>query len=156
MSPIPQAPPPPVAAEVRYTRAMRERPTTVAGRIRRAAKGLSFQSETDAPVEPCRLRGYGGTSLTADDLVAHLGLAPDTPRAETSLDDFFASQVEEEEWFELEDRERAARFRALVEALRELDDVRVYKLGDRSIAVFVLGRNAAGRFVGVKTRVVET
>jgi hypothetical protein len=39
---------------------------------------------------------------------------------------------------------------------KNLDDIRVYRLGKVDIEVVVLGRDASGTWLGVRTNVVET
>ena len=52
---------------------------------------------------------------------------------------------------------RAGSFREVVRALTEnLADVRVYRIGEINIPVYVLGRSGNGNRLGLSTRIVET
>ena len=51
----------------------------------------------------------------------------------------------------------ARRFRHLLGVLEtELADLRVYRVGEISIPVYILGRSPSGSWLGLSTRVVET
>ena len=52
---------------------------------------------------------------------------------------------------------RAASFQSVVRTLREnLTDIRVYRIGEINIPVYILGRSGSGSWLGLSTRVVET
>lgn len=134
---------------------MSERARSFVRRVREAVEGLTYPSETDAPLEPFELRGFRGERLCAEDVLAHVG--SEGPVVEMELDAFFAPAIEEQDWYGPEERAQAARFRELLRLLREsLDDIRVFKVGERSIDVYVIGRMRDGRYAGITTRVVET
>jgi hypothetical protein len=124
--------------------------------IAKAARGLLRMSESDYAVEPFRL----GTGKNApdDDALRRAAAAPDGAKVETrGAEDFFRpdSFIEEKDG----DFQPAApaRVRQLSRALtRNLSDLKVYRVGDVDIAVYVLGRSAGGSWLGVSTRVVET
>ena len=123
--------------------------------IAKAARGLMRMSESDYAVEPFRL---GGKDAPDDAALRRAAGAPDGAKVETrGAEDFFRpdSFIEEEDG----DFKPAApaRVRGLSRALaRNLSDLKVYRVGDVDIAVYVLGRSAGGSWLGVSTRVVET
>ncbi|MFN4242360.1 MAG: nuclease A inhibitor family protein [Tepidisphaerales bacterium] len=106
-----------------------------------ACHGLLYPSETDAPVEPVRLR----PPFPWDD--------PEMPVVEQSADDFFA---------ELRNAPHAAGFHALHLLLADaLEDLRVHRVGDVRVAVFLTGRLKGAPSddptrIGVRTWSVET
>lgn len=125
--------------------------------IARACNGLVVTSETDAPVAPVELRVPLGSALTPRDVLRLVGRDVATPIEELSLREFFEPLGRRREWHDGRDAEMAQRFRRLERILqRRLTDARVFRIGDRSIDVWVLGRTRDGRIVGVQTRVVET
>ena len=137
--------------------AMSDESTALAARIKRATSGLVYQSETDAPVKPFRLEGFTGESLTPDALRECLGREASTPVAAVAFDDFFADLVADQDWYGDEERDMAKRYRRLVRVLeRSLEDLKVYKVGEREVDVYVLGRTPGGEYVGVTTKAVET
>jgi hypothetical protein len=119
--------------------------------LARAAEGLWYMSESDYPLEPVRLEGADGPS---DDRLRELAGAGADARVETrGLEGFFrdAAAVRAGE------RPEPASFRGVLRALRgNLSDLKVYRVGDVNVAVYVLGRSAGGSWLGVSTRVVET
>jgi hypothetical protein len=128
--------------------------TTLLQTIEDAARGLLFPSESDFPIEPFL---YGDQRPTPAALLERRGLAPDTNVDETTLEDFFAGLTEAPKDASEEERASAGRFRSLMKLLeKNLDDIRVYRLGKVDIEVVVLGRDASGTWLGVRTNVVET
>ncbi|MFZ4730819.1 MAG: nuclease A inhibitor family protein, partial [Pseudanabaena sp.] len=78
-----------------------------------------------------------------------------TPIEAIALEDFFATVVTDQDWFEDEDREIAQRFRDLQTAIATLENVQVFRLGKVEIDVYIVG--AIGQdLVGLKTTVIET
>jgi hypothetical protein len=119
--------------------------------LARAADGLWYLSESDYPLEPLRLEG---TDEPSHARLRELAGADADARVETrGLEEFFrdAAAVSAGE------RPAPASFRGVLRALREnLSDLKVYRVGDINIPVYVLGRSASGSWLGVSTRVVET
>ena len=80
-------------------------PSETARALEQAAHGLTYQSETDAPwvlVNWPQARGVP-TPAGVRDAGHH---KPDAPTAEQSVDEFFGPLVEEQDWFD--DEEKAA------------------------------------------------
>lgn len=120
-----------------------------------AADGLRMPSESDYPFEPFTWAGPG--ALTPEALVASLGLPPETPVETRTLERLFAPLTAEQNWMGAEERATCARFAALRAAIAaHLADVAVYRVGAVEIAVLIVGADAGGRLVGLRTTVVET
>lgn len=123
--------------------------------ILKAADGLLMPSESDYPFTPFRWPGSG--PLTPDALVVHLELPQDTLVAVRDITQFFASLVTTREWHTDEDRVQVSRFLALRDALTtHLADLIVYRVGEISIQVFIVGTDANGAKVGLHTTQIET
>ena len=124
--------------------------------LKRAAEGLFYMSESDYPLEPVRLEG---AEEPGHERLRELAGAGAEARVETrGLEEFFrpdaASQMPPEG---AGGAPRAASFEGVVRTLREnLTDIRVYRVGEINIPVYVLGRSASGSWLGLSTRVVET
>src|SRR5437764_14168565 len=114
--------------------------------LRKAAKGLVYTSETDAPLEP--FAWENGGKLTKGRLLELAGAEKGTGVEQTTLDDFF--QV-----VPSEDKEK---FDQLAQVLKEqLSGVKVFKVGDEpEKQVYIVGKAADGRWAGLRTTVVET
>jgi hypothetical protein len=139
------------------TGAMTDDRRSLDGRLERATADLVYQSETDAPVRPYRVEGFDGDTLTAEALLESLGCDATTPVTTVEFDDFFADLVADQDWYGDDERAMAKRYRRLVRLLkRALKDLRVFKVGERDLDIYILGRTPAGEFAGVTTKAVET
>lgn len=109
-------------------------------RIAAACVGLVFISETDSPVEPFFGKEPAGSKCV-----------------EVEFEKFFERMTGKREWHSIKDRKNAEGFKklkALLEA--ELDGLRVCKIGEVQIDIFVVGCDKEGKFAGVKMKAVET
>jgi Nuclease A inhibitor-like protein len=128
--------------------------TTFLQTIEDAARELLFPSESDFPIEPF---SYGNQEPTPEALIEQRGLAADTPVEQAGICEFFEGLTETSEDASEADRACAERFRSLMTLLeRNIEDVRMYRLGRVNIEVIVIGRHATGTWLGVRTNVVET
>ncbi|MGA9997949.1 MAG: nuclease A inhibitor family protein [Pyrinomonadaceae bacterium] len=124
--------------------------------LERATEGLLFMSESDYPFEVVRLE-----SLSEEDVPQRLrrlaGADTAAPVETRSVEDFFRVAAAEAEWKDAQALETAKRYQALLSLLKEnLTDVRVYRVGEINIPVYIIGRSSEGRLLGLSTRVVET
>jgi hypothetical protein len=120
--------------------------TSVLDTLKKAAKGLLFESETESPLEPFLWKN--GTTLDAKRLLKLAGARPNTPVEETTLDNFFRVVPSED---------RPA-FQNLTKVLQDqLSDIKVYKVGeDAEKQAYIVGKTKDGQWAGLKTTVVET
>ena len=114
--------------------------------LEQAAKGLSYTSETDAPLEVFHWEDSG--NLTKTKLRTLAGAKPKTRVTTDTLDNFF-------EAIPPEDKDK---FTILAETLKHLlSGIKVYKIGSEpEKQAFIVGKTAAGNWAGLKTTVVET
>ena len=125
--------------------------------IARACEGLVVTSETDSDVSPVVFRAPRVTVIGREVVLALVGQDPATRCDEVSLREFFEPLGRRRDWHDRQDAEMAQGFRRLERVLRRrLDEPRVFRIGDRSIDVLVLGRARDGRVVGIRTSIVET
>jgi hypothetical protein len=119
---------------------------SVVDALRKAAKGLQFPSESEAPLEP--FVWDDGGKLTKDRLREDAGAEEGAAVEESSLDDLLRTVPSEER----------AKFDKLAAAVKQqLTVVKVFKVGDEpEKAVYVVGRTPDGNWAGLKTSVVET
>lgn len=128
----------------------------VRARLERAADGLLFLSEVDAPFEYVELPGIPDGEIAADAVAEALG-EPDAPMEARSLDDFLAGHVEHVDPADTVAQQNVARFEALKAALMErLSGVCVFRVGAVEVRYYVIGRTAEGRVAGLVTRALET
>jgi hypothetical protein len=125
--------------------------------LQEAAGGLTFPSETDAPIEAFALEGTRVERMTPEAVLPALGHPSAGPVRTVSLDRFFQPATQAQEWHNAQERETVQRFRKLVQALKEsLAEIKVFQVGEVEKDVYVVGKTASGELAGVKTRVVET
>ena len=112
--------------------------------LKDAAKGLSFPSETDAPITPF---AWPAGPVTAAGIRAQTGVPKATKVEELSLAEFFRA---------VPHSLRASYHDLLVAIADELSGVKVFKVGALRITAFVVGVTADGIRAGVQTEMVET
>jgi hypothetical protein len=122
-----------------------------AAAIRKAAAGLLYPSEADAPFDLVRWDAAQGdpSPATVAALAGGKWKKKARPAEEVAPDEFFAALAETDD---------AAKFKALEQALKKaLSDLRVYGVGGSAkVDIYVLGRAAAGEWLGLHTTSVET
>jgi len=113
--------------------------------LKTACAGLLFRSETDAELEPILWENCG--ELTVAELLKRLGRAADTPVETMELAGFFRAVS----------RAHRPAFDALAKLLNgHLAGVKVFKIGEVELEVYIVGTTKDGHWAGVKTQVVET
>jgi hypothetical protein len=122
----------------------------------KSAEGLLFMSETDHPLEPFRLEGAGAEPDEAR-LRTLAGAAGGARVEVVTPEKFFAAATAEQSWKGEAELATARRFQKLLRVLKlELADLRVYRVGEIDMRVYVLGKSPSGSWLGLTTRVVET
>jgi DNA-binding NtrC family response regulator len=123
--------------------------------LKRATDGLLFMSEADYPFEI--VQGEGNIENSSQYFRELAGQAADAPVNVKSVDEFFRNAVSEPSWKGEQELALAKRFQAVARLLKEnLNDLKVYKVGEINIAVYIVGRTPSGKLAGISTRVVET
>jgi Nuclease A inhibitor-like protein len=109
--------------------------------LQRATAGLQFPSEPAAPLEPFV---WDEAELTPAAICRRTGHPAQAPSETITAEAFFADLAE------------VPGFPALYTTLQAtLTDLRVYLLGELTITVVVVGRDAQGRRAGFTTQAVE-
>jgi hypothetical protein len=123
--------------------------------LAQATADLSFMSESDYPFE---IVCWGEMKeITSDYLRKQAGAEAAAPVKIVSPKKFFAVAISEPDWKGEDELATARRYQALVRLLKEnLHDLKVYRVGEINIAVYIVGRAATGNYIGLSTRVVET
>jgi hypothetical protein len=122
--------------------------------LREATRGLNFMSESDYPFE---VFDWGAAEPTHEFLRGLTGEDAGAQVGTKTAADFFRVAASEADWKDADQIKEARRFQSLLRLLeRNLTDLKVYRVGDINIPVYVAGRSASGNWLGVSTRVVET
>jgi hypothetical protein len=123
--------------------------------LKKTTEGLLFMSEADYPFEI--VHGEGEAETGAQYFRELAGGSADAPVEVRSVDDFFRAAVSEPAWKGEKELALAKRYQAIVRLLKEnLNDLKVYRVGEINIAVYIVGRTGSGNLIGLSTRVVET
>lgn len=113
--------------------------------LKKACQGLLFVSESEAELEP--FVWEEGEEPTPDRLLKRADAEKGTPIETMDLGAFFRAAP----------KEAKAKFDALAKLLQEqLSGIKVYKVGEVSLTVFIVGKTKDGRWGGLKTEVVES
>lgn len=130
-------------------------PSGLAKRVKKIVRGLYYISETDAEILP--FTGAKAESVDKETLLAQIGGAVDSQVEERSFDDFFSRLTGIQDWFGDEEKESAQKFSELKEILqKELKDLKVFKIGNVELDIYVVGLDAENILRGVRTKAVET
>ena len=114
--------------------------------LARAGAGLIYPSETDAPFEPFGWPAESSRETARDAVLNHAKRTG--PVEDVSLADFFA---------ELQGSDNAKRYKALRLTLESrLAGLKVIRVGERKVDVYLIGRTRAGDWAGLRTTSVET
>jgi hypothetical protein len=125
------------------------------GALTEATQGLLYMSESDYPLEV--IRWDGSEQLSPEYLRNVVGADSSAKVEESNLDEFFRVPAGEQEWKGEEQLAEARKYRRLRQLLEEnLTGIRVYRVGEINIGVYVVGMSAEGNWLGISTRVVET
>lgn len=125
--------------------------------LKEASRDLMFQSESDYPVEPFFMELEDKESISGEDILKAMGYPDDTQIESVEFENFFKNAVKEQSWHSDEEKEIVKRFQKLVHILKtNLKDIKVFKIGNIELDVYVIGKSESGYFSGIKTKVVET
>jgi|CXWL01.1.fsa_nt_gi hypothetical protein len=124
--------------------------------LEKACAGLMFPSESDFPFEVF-IWQIDAPDLDERTLLRLTGHPAGAPVEQVDLDKFFQNVVADKDWHGETEKEQAGKFRNLLRALKDtLKDVRVYRVGKIEIDAYIVGRDASGRWAGLKTKLIET
>jgi hypothetical protein len=77
--------------------------------------------------------------------------------SEKTLDEFFEQPTQLQDWHGDEEKAQVEKFIRLKELIsKNLRDVKVFKIGEVEVDIYIVGINADGKLAGVKTKAVET
>lgn len=123
--------------------------------LKSLTKDLIYISETDAEIVPFVL---GKAEMaTARVLLEQLGRPSNTPVESVDPEAFFARLTGIKDWYGPRELQRAKRFAELKRFLEaELSELKVFKIGNIQIDIYIVGADKEGRLAGVRTKAVET
>ena len=122
--------------------------------LKAACRSLMFISETDADVTP-----FTAEPPTSRSLASYLAALDITSKeiAERDFDKFFDGLTSEKDWHDPNEKKQAKRWSELRDVLQKnLDGLRVIRVGKVRFDIYVAGVAASGRLAGAKTKAIET
>jgi len=123
--------------------------------IKSAAEGLWYMSETDAEIFP--FTGSKADSVTKETLLGQIEKPAETPVEEREFAQFFERLTSIKDWFGDEEKATAGKFAALQSLLeKNLRELKVFRVGQIQIDIYVVGLDAEGNLAGIQTKAVET
>ena len=125
----------------------------IIARLRQASSDLLWSSESDYPFEV--VTWQQGVELTPTALLSNL--TGDDHVESIALNDLFSPIITVENWYEDEELALVDRYKALLQTIESnLLEVQVFRVGEIEIAIYIIGKTAAGDIIGLKTYMVET
>jgi hypothetical protein len=123
--------------------------------LRQATADLLYTSESDSAFVVFTWPGCGPPESAL--LARYSGHPPDAPVAEVDFEDFFRPLTGDQDWHGPEERRIVERYRHLEALLRtHLSDLRVFRLGEVEVHIFIFGCSRWGNRVGLSTQAIET
>ena len=123
--------------------------------LKQASQGLLWLSESDYPFEIVYWQEENPT--ITEKMLQNSQKNSDKTIETISLERFFKNATSERDWHDRAEKEEVDRYKTLVKLLQEkLTDVRVYRVGEIEIDVYILGTTESGAICGLSTKVIET
>lgn len=124
--------------------------------LQELTENLFWMSETDAPIQVVCWDDCAEVESDKQ-ILERTNHSPTDPIEIVELEQFFEPVVTEQDWFGDEEKETAAKYRSLLSALKQsLSGIKVYRVGEVEVDVYVVGVSEAKSVVGIATQVVET
>ncbi|GAB4242505.1 MAG: nuclease A inhibitor family protein [Stanieria sp.] len=123
--------------------------------LKQASEGLLWLSESDYPFETVYWENLN--CLDSSKLLQITGHDLSTKVEVRELDQFFQQATEAQDWYNAQELAECQRYQALVNLLQtHLKQIKVYRVGQVEIDVYILGKTESGSIAGLSTKVVET
>ena len=123
--------------------------------IKKASEGLYYISETDAEITP--FAGSVAESVSKEEILRQTKNAFDTPIEERNFAEIFKRLTKIQDWYGEEETAAVAKFVVLKELLeKNLRDLKVFRIGETELDIYVVGLDAEDNLLGIETKAVET
>ena len=128
----------------------------VAELLKKASTGLIMISESDYPLKGFTWKDQAATALNKTKLLKIIAKPANTLVEETTVDRVFQAATSEYPGQNAEEKATMKKFRNLVSVIKtNLKNVKVYRVGEISIDVYIVG-TVGNDLVGLSTTLVET
>lgn len=124
--------------------------------LQNATQNLLWISESDAPFEV--VMWEQSIDQLSDRTLLQLTDHPETTRVEAvAFDQFFAVPTQIQDWQSEEEAAIVHQYQQLVDLLKQhLHNLRVYRVGEVELDIYILGATESGHVAGLATKAVET
>jgi hypothetical protein len=124
--------------------------------LKLATNGLLYMSETDSPFEIVHWTNRDAIRSSAD-LLSLIGKSSGLSVEEVGFEKFFHDLMQDHDWHDADGKKTVEKYRNLFTVLKEnLTDLKVFKVGEVEIDIYIVGQTVAGDWAGVMTTAVET
>ena len=125
--------------------------------IKNLSADLMYPSESDEKIEYFEMEHSTDEKLSLADFRMYNGIKPETVITEIPFDDFFKPLVKIEDWFGDDEKKWAEDSLKLKNLLTDkAKDFQGFKVGSIEIDVFVFGKLDECKWIGLKTKMIET
>ncbi|GAX38893.1 nuclease A inhibitor family protein [Nodularia sp. NIES-3585] len=128
---------------------------TIIDQLKKATDGLLMMSESEYPFEI--IFWEEKEPLTNPKILQLTNHPQDSPIEEVELEYFLRNCAFDKEWHDEIQKEDVKKFKVLLQTLKDnLNEIKVYRVGNISIDVYILGRTSDENLAGVSTKIIET
>lgn len=122
--------------------------------LEKVTAGLVYVSEIDSAVEPFRLTE---NAVKERDTFERLAKAVSSNSNDEEFQKFFKGLTTIKDWYQEKEKKKASQYLKLKRLLENsLTGLSVIRIGRIQIDIYVLGKDAKGNILGVRTKAVET
>jgi len=123
-------------------------------KLKEVSDGLLMMSESDYPFDIVQ---WQSAAPATPEKILQLTNSQNLPIEVVELDYFFRNCAFEQEWHNELQKQDVPKFHSLVQTLKgNLNAVKVYRVGQTNINVYIVGETSNGDLAGVATKLVET
>ena len=125
--------------------------------IENLSADLMYPSESDEKINYFEMEHSITEKISLADFRMYNGIKPETVITDISFDDFFKPLIKTEDWFGDDEKKWANDSLKLKNLLADkAKDFQGFKVGVIEIDVFIFGKTEECKWVGLKTKVIET
>jgi hypothetical protein len=125
--------------------------------LRSASANVFWMSETDAPFTVLLWEELSAKTMTPARLLRWLQRPRRCPVTQVEVEAFFADVTQPQDWHGEEEVQTVQQYQQLLTALQDnLTDLQVYRLGEITIDIYIVGKTPSGQWISLMTQAVET
>ncbi len=123
--------------------------------LRKAARGLMYMSEKDAPFRVVALET--DEPVTKKNILKLTASPEGAPVSEEKFDRVFGLMSQDQKWHGEDEKAIVKKYQHLTKVLlNNLSDLRIFKIGQGQLKVYIVGKTREGLWLGLQTESLET